>query len=75
MLAVNVNSFRLCRARLPQMIKSRSGDIIVTSSIAGPSGSSRGKRGVLAHGLEARGAGLCHLTCARVAPEERSGAQ
>jgi ribitol 2-dehydrogenase len=36
MLAVNVNSvFRLCRAVLPQMIKNRAGDIIVTSSIAG----------------------------------------
>jgi ribitol 2-dehydrogenase len=36
MLAVNVNSvFRLVREMLPQMIKRKSGDIIVTSSIAG----------------------------------------
>jgi ribitol 2-dehydrogenase len=36
MLAVNVNSvFRLIRELLPQMIKRKSGDIIVTSSIAG----------------------------------------
>jgi ribitol 2-dehydrogenase len=36
MLAVNVNSvFRLIREMLPQMIKRKSGDIIVTSSIAG----------------------------------------
>jgi len=36
MLAVNVNSvFRLIRELLPQMIKRKAGDIIVTSSIAG----------------------------------------
>lgn len=36
MLAVNVNSvFRLVRELLPQMIERKSGDIIVTSSIAG----------------------------------------
>ena len=36
MLAVNVNSvFRLVRGLLPQMIERKSGDIIVTSSIAG----------------------------------------
>jgi ribitol 2-dehydrogenase len=36
MLAVNVNSvFRLIRELLPQMIKRKSGDVIVTSSIAG----------------------------------------